>query len=766
MRIFREHLMDRFIRRPIAAAVFCAGLLLLAAVPAAGIFSASAEALPQIVISADDPLSAAESLKGRYGIENVRDTLEFHRALPVAYGTVYRFCRKGETKDVLILSADKDGRLLSVNYSPAEAGDQAAAPQKSEGITVDSVQTDGLGNEIELPIDLTDGVYSLSDGLRNIYTYDMNGGVSATTRRLYRSNTETFSDELAVSAYASILKAYDFYADADNIGVSFLGVDDNNDKIAGNAIARNEISVYILMHYSQNYMNANYLYSDLDHAALLCIGDGGIGGTLYHQARATDVLAHEYQHAITDFTAGLDYLNESGALNEAFSDIFGALIEGHDPCEKEFWETGENAVAEGQDALRSAIFPNSTTRFNYQHKFPLCHRLHSHTDCDSGGVHYNSGILTHMQYTLWRNAPAFFTRQRIGTLWFTTLLNLTSNATFEEFAREFRSAAGRLGYPDNILALIDDCLFASGITAKENFHIVTFLNADGTLLDEVCVRNGTAPILPVTPERESNPIHDFVFTGWSRDLSAISEDVTVIAQYKTQPRTYPVCFLDENGQILKEENVPYGEGATPPPAPEKSPEGRIDYLFDGWVGGNYLEVRQDTVLTPSYRAVPCYYVTFLDSGGLPYRTVRVREGERPHEIEPPPKADTPETEFIFLGWDGDLSSVTEDLTVRPLYEEQPRRYTIFFTADGKLLFTQECPYGTQPAFPDPQKKGFSGWYLDETCTLPADGLTVTGDITLYAGRSGGCNALAPLASLFPLLALPLLCCPRKKIKRG
>ncbi len=42
-------------------------------------------------------------------------------------------------------------------------------------------------------------------------------------------------------------------------------------------------------------------------------------------AGSLDVVAHELTHGVTDYSSGLIYQNESGALNEAFSDIMGDL---------------------------------------------------------------------------------------------------------------------------------------------------------------------------------------------------------------------------------------------------------------------------------------------------------------------------------------------------------------------------------------------------------------------------------------------------------
>lgn len=53
-------------------------------------------------------------------------------------------------------------------------------------------------------------------------------------------------------------------------------------------------------------------------------------------AMPLDVTAHEVTHAITEMTAGLEYQGESGALNEAISDVFASNLDPDD------WEIGED----------------------------------------------------------------------------------------------------------------------------------------------------------------------------------------------------------------------------------------------------------------------------------------------------------------------------------------------------------------------------------------------------------------------------------------
>lgn len=101
-----------------------------------------------------------------------------------------------------------------------------------------------------------------------------------------------------------------------------------------------------------------------------------------------DVVAHELTHAVTERTAALEYRWQSGALNESFSDIFGAMVDRDD------WLMGEDLPSSalgGREAIRDLEDP---TRFGQP----------AHTDdwvetcSDNEGVHTNSGITNKAYY--------------------------------------------------------------------------------------------------------------------------------------------------------------------------------------------------------------------------------------------------------------------------------------------------------------------------------------------------------------------------------
>ncbi len=124
-------------------------------------------------------------------------------------------------------------------------------------------------------------------------------------------------------------------------------------------------------------------------------GDGERFGPFAH---ALDVVAHEWQHAVTYFSVtwpdgrprGLDYRDESGALNEAYSDFFGVVVEN-----KADWLLGEDCYTPNVpgDAVRDMEDP---TKFGQ----PDHYADYINDGTESYKVHMNSGIMNKCAYLM------------------------------------------------------------------------------------------------------------------------------------------------------------------------------------------------------------------------------------------------------------------------------------------------------------------------------------------------------------------------------
>ena len=119
---------------------------------------------------------------------------------------------------------------------------------------------------------------------------------------------------------------------------------------------------------------------------------------------ADDVVSHEWSHAYTEYTHGLIYSYQSGALNESYSDIFGEAVDllnnadgigGSNNAQAypagQRWLVGEDLGAEVQELLLRDM--NDPDRLGDPGK--VSSENYACSADDGGGVHTNSGVPNH-----------------------------------------------------------------------------------------------------------------------------------------------------------------------------------------------------------------------------------------------------------------------------------------------------------------------------------------------------------------------------------
>jgi bacillolysin len=149
------------------------------------------------------------------------------------------------------------------------------------------------------------------------------------------------------------------------------------------------------VHFDNAYDNAYW------NGSVMTYGDGS--GTYFDVLTSIDVAGHEIGHAVCEKTANLAYQKESGAMNEAFSDIWGACIEYYAAPTKSIWLIGEDIERRaGHASLRSMSNPKAEgqpdTYGGTNWKVINCGTPTQSNDyC---GVHTNSGVLNHWFYIL------------------------------------------------------------------------------------------------------------------------------------------------------------------------------------------------------------------------------------------------------------------------------------------------------------------------------------------------------------------------------
>ncbi|MCL4106323.1 UNVERIFIED_CONTAM: hypothetical protein GTU68_003484 [Idotea baltica] len=181
------------------------------------------------------------------------------------------------------------------------------------------------------------------------------------------NNVNANLDQYATDAHWGAEKTYDFFW--------------NN--FSRNSIDGNGFQLVSYIHYDNNYVNAFW------DGQRMTYGDGNGSFT---PLTALDVAGHEIAHGLTTFSANLVYQNESGALNESFSDIFGNAIENEARPTQWSWAIGEDMTNNGiRNMQNPGNFGDPDTYLGTNYYIGAA---------DNGGVHTNSGVQNKWYYIM------------------------------------------------------------------------------------------------------------------------------------------------------------------------------------------------------------------------------------------------------------------------------------------------------------------------------------------------------------------------------
>ncbi|MBD0367203.1 MAG: peptidase M4 family protein [Flavisolibacter sp.] len=217
------------------------------------------------------------------------------------------------------------------------------------------------------------------------------------------------------------------------------------------------------VHYDFNYNNAFW------DGTQMVFGDGD-GWTFNRFTIAIDIMGHELAHGVTEHTAGLEYHDQPGALNESISDVFGSLVKQRSlgqTADQADWLIGAGLWASNIKgvALRSMKAPGTAYDDWLIGKDPQPDHMskYDNTTSDNGGVHINSGIPNKAFY-LTAIALGGKAWEKAGNIWYQTLLDprLSPTAQFQDFADLTVDIAGKL-YDDAAQAAVAKAWKSVGI---------------------------------------------------------------------------------------------------------------------------------------------------------------------------------------------------------------------------------------------------------------------------------------------------------------
>jgi Zn-dependent metalloprotease len=268
-------------------------------------------------------------------------------------------------------------------------------------------------------------------GGRTVYDVEHQGRSALPGLRVRGDGDPASSDDAVNEAYEGSGKTYDFYKDV----------------LSRDSIDGNGLELVSSVHYGVDFDNAFW------NGTQMVYGDGS--GRIFNVGALTksiDVIAHELTHGVTEYSAGLAYHLQPGALNESFSDVFGSLVKQYSlqqTADQADWLIGEGTLVPTiGKALRSMKEPGTA----HAHDSQPGH-MDDYQDLpddnnprnDNGGVHINSGIPNRAFYLLAASLEGH-AWEHAGRIWYRTLTDdrLNPESNFVEAANATIAVAGDL----------------------------------------------------------------------------------------------------------------------------------------------------------------------------------------------------------------------------------------------------------------------------------------------------------------------------------
>ena len=301
-----------------------------------------------------------------------------------------------------------------------------------------------------------------------------------------------------------------------------------------------------------------------------------------------------------------------------------------------------------------------------------------------------------------------------------------------------------------ITAVTGNAEYTATFTDTIRTYTVTWKNWDGTVLEkDENVAYGSTPVYNgETPTKPADAQYTYTFKGWLPAVSAVTGDVTYTAVFSETLNKYTITW--KNGdEVLKTEQVDYGDmpvysGETP----VKDGNAQYSYIFTGWTP-EITAVTGDAEYAAVFeQKVNTYTVTWKNGENI-LKQDKLEYGETPaYEGEAPVKEADEKYNYIFAGWEPEISPVEADITYNAKFNAEERVfYTITFNANGgegsmepQIIEKGNSAILSGNLFNRNDGYGFAGWNTVQEPTEENPGMnysdeaevTPTENMTLYA----------------------------------
>jgi Zn-dependent metalloprotease len=292
----------------------------------------------------------------------------------------------------------------------------------------------------------------------------------------------------------------------------------------------------------------------------------GVTANYCNGTAADDVIAHEWGHAYTQYTSGLIYAYQSGAMNESFSDIWGETVDilnnyedtGENlavrttaACNSTRWKIGEDATA-FSGAIRDMWHPPCNG-----HPGKLTDGQYRCGEADSGGVHSNSGIPNHAYALLVDggtyngqviNGMGFVKAAHI--FWRAQNVYLTPTSDFKTLADALEAACA------DLIGISLQSISTTSIPAGPSLETITVSDCQNVMRAILAVELrinpdtcGYTPILAETPPLcEASTSSPLFYENWESGIGSWTIEQLPSNLTTWQPRDWTISASLPNGR--------------------------------------------------------------------------------------------------------------------------------------------------------------------------------------------------------------------------
>lgn len=243
---------------------------------------------------------------------------------------------------------------------------------------------------------------------------------------------------------------------------------------------------------------------------------------------------------------------------------------------------------------------------------------------------------------------------------------------------------------------------------SQNSYPVVFKNYDGDILQSTEVLYGEMPEYKgETPVKEGTIDTKWVFDGWDKELTAVTDAQEYVAQFHSETADYLVQFVNDDGTVLYEEMVDYlGMPEYKGETPVKAADAQYTYTFKGW-DNELTQVEGAQIYKATYNTtLNSYLVQFVNEDGTVLQEETLDYGTLPsYKGEIPVKDEDAQYIYTFDTWDKNVAEVTGDAVYTATYKTQTKSYEItFVNYDGEELYKVTLEYGKVPEYKGAEPK--------------------------------------------------------------